>query len=343
VENIAIQGSQTWSVGGNEAIGVQNQWAVGAASQAAVVGGNQDITINATGVTGVGSETVLVGAALIEAVGNPASGLGEFVKAAAIAGAGEIPGVGPFLSKGLSWGSALYNGYKSGGWHGVAQAAEQTALGEIAGQIPGGDAIVAAADAAGITPWSEKAQQRAAAQAGGGGGSGPGGASAGAAAAAPGHRNLVIDGVVTEAIGAVHGIQTPGSLKWTTLGAATFDVGASHSTAAVKISRLTMAASADTASATSVTARSKLGRNAKAAHSLSAGGAIEIDASGEVGIKAKGALTVQAGGAMSLEGGTVVFEVPGASVSVHGGGLTLAAPEIVINGKNVHSGKLSSG
>ena len=167
-------------------------------------------------------------------------------------------------------------------------AAGQTAVGEIAGNFPGADAIVAGADGAGLTPWSEKAKERAAAQEGGGGGAGPGAAGAGAAAAAPGHRKLIVDGTVTEAIGAVHGIQTAGSLKWTTLGASTFAIGGSHSTAAVRVSRLTMALSADTAAATSVKARNAIGRNVKAAHTLKAGGAVKLDAGGEVGVKATG-------------------------------------------------------
>jgi type VI secretion system secreted protein VgrG len=188
-----------------------------------------------------------------------------------------------------------------------------------------------------------KARERAAAQQAGGGGAGPGAAGAGAAAAAPGHRKLVVDGVVTEIIGAVHGIQTPGSLKWTTLGASSFDVGGSHATSAVRISRLTMASSSDTAASTSIQARSDIGRTVKAAHTLKAGGAVKVDAGGEVGIKATGALTLQVAGAASLDGGTVVFEVPGSSVSVHGGGVTLSSAKITINGKTKHSGKESNG
>lgn len=342
-DNTTIQGSQTWSVGGDQTLSVQDAWGSEVGSQTGVVSGDQTITIKATGSTGVGSEAVVIGGALIEQVGSPSAGLAELAKAAVLAGVGEIPVVGAALTKGYSWGSALYQGYKSGGLSGLANAAAQTAANEVASQIPGGDAIVAAADGAGLTPWSEKAKQRAAAQDAGGGGSGAGAAGAGAAAAAPGHRKLVVDGAVTEVIGAVHAIQTPGSLKWTTLGASSFAVGGSHTTAAVRISRLTMAASADTASATKVTASSSIGRNAKAAHTLKAGGAVEIDAGGEVGVKASGPLTIQVGGALSIEGGTVVFEVPGASVSVHGGGVTLKAPQITIDGTTKHSGKESAG
>lgn len=342
-ENTHVIGSQTWEVGGDETISVENAWSVGVGSQSATVGGDQTLTVKATGATSVGSETVIIGGALIEKVGNPFDGLAEFAKAAVLEGVSQIPLVGAALSKGYSWGTALYEGYRTGGWNGLANAAGQTIAGEVAGQIPGGDAILAAADGAGLTPWSEKAQQRAAEQAAGGGGGGPGAAGAGAAAAAPGHRKLVVDGAVTEVIGAVHGIQTPGSLKWTTLGASTFAVGGSHATSALRISRLTMAGSADTAAATSMTARGALGRNVKTAHTLKAGGALKLDAGAAVGLKASGAMTVQAAGAMSLEGGTVVFEVGGSSVSVHGGGVTFKSAKITINGKNQHSGKESTG
>lgn len=338
-----VIGSQTWSVGGNETVSVQNAWTVGVGSQTASVGGNQTLTLKATGSTGVGSETVSIGGSLIELVGNPSDGLAEFAKAAVLAGVGEIPVVGAALTKGYGAGKALYQGYKEGGLKGMAMAAGQTAVGEIAGHFPGADAIVAGADGAGLTPWSEKAKERAAAQEGGGGAAGPGAAGAGAAAAAPGHRKLVVDGAVTEVIGAVHGIQTAGSLKWTTLGASTFAIGGSHSTAAVRISRLTMAISADTAAATSVKARSAIGRNVKAAHTLKAGGAVKLDAGAEASVKATGALTLQVGGPLSLDGGTVVFEVGGSSVSVHGGGVTLSSSSITINGKNKHSGKESTG
>ena len=338
-----VKGNQTWQVGGDQTLSVENAWTVGVGSQSATVAGNQTLTLLATGSTAVGSEAVLIGGALLEKVGNPATGLAEFAKAALLEGMSHLGPVGAAVSKGISWGEALYQGYQKGGWAGVVTAAGQTVTNEIAGRFPGADAIVAAADGFGLTPWSEKAQKRAAEQEAGGGASGPGASGASAAVAAPGHRKLEVTGAVTEVIGAFHGIQTPGSLKWTTLGAATFNVGGSHVTSAVRISRLSMITSSDTAAATSIQARNNIGRNVKTAHTLKAGGAVKLDAGGEVGIKAKSSLTVRAGGPMSLEGGTVVFEVGGSSVSVHGGGLTLKSSKITINGKNQHSGKESVG
>jgi hypothetical protein len=106
-----------------------------------------------------------------------------------------------------------------------------------------------------------------------------------------------------------------------------------------------MAASADTAAATSLRARAGLGRNVKTAHTLKAGGAIQLDAGAEFAVKASGALSIQAGGAITLDGGTVVFDVgDGAStVSVHGGGLTLESATITINGETQHTGKENAG
>lgn len=342
VENTQVQ-TQSWQIGGDQTISVENAWTVGVGSQTGTVSGNQTITIKATGSTTVDTETVLVGGALIENVGNPVNGLAEFAKAAAIEGMSNIPIVGTALSKATSWGNALYEGYRAGGWQGVANAAGQTVVGEIAGRIPGGDAIVAAADATGITPWSDKAKERAAQQAAGGGGNDPGATGAGAAGAAPGHRKVVVDGTMTEAIGALHAIETPGSIKWTTLGASTFVIGGSHATTAARISRLSMATSSDTASATSVQARKSIGRNVKTAFTLKAGGAVKIDAGLNVGIKATGALDLKVGGAASFEGATVVFEVGGSSLSIHGGGVTLKSAEIIIDGQNKHSGKESVG
>jgi type VI secretion system secreted protein VgrG len=342
-DNTQIKGNQTWNVGGDQTVSVQNAWSVGVGSQTASVAGNQSITINATGATSVASEAVTIGANLIEQVGNPATGLAEFAKAAVLSGVGDIPVVGAAISKGYTWGKAIAEGYKNGGWKGAAMAAAQSGLSEIAGHFVGVDSIVAAADGAGWTPWSEKAQKRAAQQAAGGGGAGAGAVGPGAAAAAPGHRKFVVDGAYTEAIGAVHGIQTPGSLKWTCLGASTFAVRGSHATSAVRISRLTMATSSDSAAATSIVTSAAIGRNVKAAHTLTAGGAINMEAGGEVGVTASGSLSVQADGAMSLEGGTVVFSVGDSSVSIHGGGVSLCAPEIKINGQTQHSGKESVG
>lgn len=342
-ERSHVISDQIWDVGGNQTISLQNAWTVGLGSQSATVSGNQTITVQATASTRVASETVIVGAALIEKVGNPASGFAEFAKAAVLSGVGEIPVIGTALSKGYTWGNALYQGYQKGGWNGMAQAGAQTAVSEIAGQFGGADALVSAADAAGLTPWSEKAQEEAAAQQAGGGTGGASAAGAGAAAAAPGHRKFVVDGAVSEVIGALHAIESPGSIKWTTLGASTFAIAGSHATAAVRISRLTVIKSTDTAAAMSVKARKNIARNVKTAHTLKAGGALKLDAGGDVVVNAKASISIQSSGPANFKGGTVIFEVGGSKLSIDSGAVTLESAQITVNGKTQLSGKLSTG
>jgi type VI secretion system secreted protein VgrG len=341
-ESIHVHGPQSWTIGGNEKLSLENAWGVSVKSQAAAVGGNQDITINATGSTKTGSESVSIGANLIELVGDPKSGMKGFADAAMMSVIGEVGG--PIIGKIAAFAKTGKEAYEKGGLKGLGMAAAQTAVSELASHFQA-DAIASAADAAGLTPWSEKAQERAAEEEAGGGAGGPGAAGPGAAAAAPGHRKIVVDGSVTEIIGAAHLIQTPGSLKWTTLGAASFAIGGSHTTSAVRIHRTTIAASSDKAAAMSITARSAIGRNVKTVHTIKAGGVFNLDASGSVNFKASGSLSLTAGGSMTLDGGNVVFDVgSGAStVSVHGGGLTLKSASITIHGKTINTAKASVG
>jgi type VI secretion system secreted protein VgrG len=54
-------------------------------SQSGTVGGSQSILIKAAGSTATGSETVAIGGALLEQVGNPATGAAGFAEAVALA------------------------------------------------------------------------------------------------------------------------------------------------------------------------------------------------------------------------------------------------------------------
>ncbi len=339
-----VKGSQTWSIGGNQTLSVQNALMVSVGSQSASVSGMQKLLIKATGSTSVGSEAVLVGGALIEQVGNPATGAKAFAQAAVLAGVSEIPGVGPFLSKGITAGKAMVEGYEKGGLKGLTQAAEQQALGELASHVPGGDALVAAADGAGLTPWSDKAQAKAGAQAAGGGTGGPGAAAAGAAAAAPGFRKTIVDGIMAESIGAAHTVTTPGSIKWTTLGASSFAVGADHTTRAVKVSRLTAGISSDTLGSIDIKTAKFIGRTVTGALKTNVSGALDSTAGGPHHIKVGTTATIKVGGSMDLEGGAVVFMVDDGSaiVAAHAGGILLKASKVTINGKAQQSGKATN-
>lgn len=341
-EKTAVTGDQTWTIGGSETVSVKNALLIKVGSQSATVGGAQSVLIKAAGKTAVGSEAVLVGGALLEQVGNPVSGAKAFAEAAVLAGVGEIPVVGPFLSKGYSAVKAVKEGYEKGGMSGALTAAGQQATSLVADQIPAGDAIVAGADAMGLTPWSDKAQAKKGAQEAGGGTGGPGAAAAGAAAAAPGFRKTIVDGVMAEAIGAAHSVTTPGSVKWTTLGASSFAVGGSHSTRAVKISRLTGGISSDKAASMSITAATAIGRTIKGALKTTIDGSLSSEAGGPHHVKAGGNLTIKVGGSLDAEGGAVVFIVGSSIVAAHGGGVLLKASTVTINGKATQSGKATN-
>ncbi|MFO0590460.1 MAG: type VI secretion system tip protein TssI/VgrG [Polyangiaceae bacterium] len=334
----SIGGSQSWSIGGDETVSVGNALTVVAGSQSTSVGGSQDLQINAAGVTAVGSETVSVGGALIELVGDPKTGLAHFAQAAALAGVGEIPVVGSYLSTAAGTVKAIAEGYAHGGSKGALLAAGQSVTGLIGGQIPGGDALVAAANGAGLTPWSEKAQEKEAEEAAGGGTGGAGAAGAGSAAAAPGHRKTIVDGSVSETIGGLYSVSTPGSIRWTTLGPSTIAVGGAHITEAVRVHFSTAGASADTVSAVSIQSAGPIGRHAKAASNLHVGGSWQSVAGGPFVIQAGGNVDLSAGGALSIEGGAVVFKASGATLVVHGGGLLLKASKVTVNGTVVHGG-----
>lgn len=341
-EALAVNGSQTWSVGGNESVSVGNAMLVKVGSQTGTVGGSQSILIKAAGGAKVGSESVAVGGALLEQVGNPATGAANFAEAAALAGVSEIPVVGTALSKGYGLGKALGEGYAEGGVKGLLNAAGQQAVNLAAEQIPGGDALSAAADGAGLTPWSDKAQQAAGSAEAGGGTGGPGGAGAGAAQAAPGHRKTIVDGAVAESIGAAYTVTTPGPIKWTTLGPSTFAVGGSHSTRAVKVNRVTGGASSDTSATLDIKTALAIGRSVKGALKTTIAGSLTSTASGKHDIKAGGPLTIQVGGSLDLEGAAVVFKVGSSIVAAHSGGVLFKASKITVNGKSVQSGKATN-
>lgn len=341
-EKLAVTGSQSWSIGGNESVSVSNAMIVDVGSQSGAVGGSQSLLIKANGSTATGSESVLVGGALIEQVGNPATGAAAFAESAALAGVGEIPGIGAALSKAHGWSKAIVDGYDQGGMQGAWNAVKQQGVNEIAGHIPGADAIVAAADNAGLTPWSHPQEPPKGEEESGGGTGGLAAVAASGAAAAPGHRKTIVNGAMAESIGAAYTVVTPGSIKWTTLGPSSFAVGGSHSTRALRINRLTAGVSSDTAAAMSITTTLALGRTVTGAMKTTIGASLKSHASSKHDINAGGPLTLNIGGSLKLDGGAVVFSVGGSTVAVHGGGVLFQASKITVNGKAVQSGKATS-
>lgn len=341
-EVLSVKGSQSWSVGGDESVSVSNAMMVEVGSQSGTVGGSQSLLIKANGSTSTGSEAVLVGGALLERVGDPATGAKAFAEAAALAGVGEIPGIGAALTKGYGLGKALAEGYEHGGVQGMLNAAKQQAVNEVTGRIPGADAIIAAADNAGLTPWSQPPPKPEGEQEGGGGTGGLAAVAASGAQAAPGHRKTIVNGAMVETIGGAYTVVTPGSIKWTTLGASSFAIGGSHTVKALRINRLTAGVSADTAAAMAITTKLAIGRTVTGAMKTSIAGALTSSAGGKHDIIAGGPLTINVGGSLKIDGGAVVFSVGGSTVAVHGGGVLFQASSITVNGKAVQAGKATS-
>jgi type VI secretion system secreted protein VgrG len=341
-QQAGITGNQSWTIGGKQTVSVGNALKVAVGSQGAIVAGSQSLLIKAAGSTSIGSESVAIGGSLLEQVGNPADGAAAFAEAAVLAGVSHIPLVGEALSKEISSGKALYQAYQQGGLDAMMTTAEQTLLNQVAGHVPGGDAIVAAAEGAGLTPWSTKGEHVESKAEKGGGTGGPGADAAGAAAAAPGHRKTIVDGTMFESIGSASTVTTSGSIKWTTLGASHFAVAGSHTTRAVKVNRLTGGASADTAAGVHIVTSQAIGRTISGALKTSIGGSLTSHASGPHFIKAGGPISINVGGSMDVSGGAVVFVVGGSVVAAHGGGLLLKAGKVTINGTATQSGKATN-
>ena len=121
--------------------------------------GMQKIYAKGNQVVDVGSETVVVGAALIEKVGNPVTGAKNLLQAAAMQGAGALGVAGQVVTTVAPLAQAAVAGYQSGGASGAISALGSGALGMAAGMVPGGDAIMATAQGSGgAGPWRDQAQ-----------------------------------------------------------------------------------------------------------------------------------------------------------------------------------------
>jgi type VI secretion system secreted protein VgrG len=326
-EQRTVDGSQSFTIGGNENISVHDAYVQEVGSQTASVGAVQKILVKAAAATKVSSETVAVGGALLEQVGNPVDGAKGFAQAAALAGAGMIPVVGPALSKTAGAAIAIGKAYAEGGTDAALEVAGQQAVGVAADFIPAGDALVAAADASGLPPWSDKAKARKAAEEAGGGTGGDGGRGAAAAAAAPGHRKTIVDGAVAETIGGALSMNSPGPIKLTGVGLTSFGIGGSHSTKAVMVSQLTGGACSDTVASLDVKTSLAIGRTVGSL-SCSVGGPLDCKAGAGYDVKAGGDLTLKVGGPVVAKGGSVVFQVGGSVLAVHGGGIQIKSDSV---------------
>jgi type VI secretion system secreted protein VgrG len=336
-ERVAVTGNQNRTVGGDETVSVGNAFVEEVGSQNLTVSATHDVLVKAAESVKVGTEALAVGGLLVEQVGNPVDGLKALAEAAVLEGVKQIPAAGEWLATGWTAGKAMVKAYREGGMSGLAEAAGQQAVGVLAGKIPGGDAISAAADGAGLTPWSDKAKAAKGSQEAGGGNAGASGTAAAAPEPAPGNRKIVIDGAMVESIGAVCSSATPGSIKWTGLGAVALAVGASHSTKAVAVSQTVGGLSTQTSATVDIKASGDLGHTVSSL-ATKVGTGLSEQAGGAHHVRTKGNLDIKVSGPITLEGSTVVFEVGSSVLAVHGGGVLIKAKNIQVTKPSKQSG-----
>jgi type VI secretion system secreted protein VgrG len=338
-EKHGVSGSQIRSVGADEHVSVGQAYAVAAGSQSASVGGSQTVYVKGNFSVGVGSETVMVGGALLEQVGNPASGAANLALSAALTGAAALGSAGGIMAGAAGLAKGAWDGSQQAGANGAAAAAAQGVLGMAAGMIPGGEAILSAVQGAGMAaPWDEKKEAPGAQEAGGGAGGGASDAS-GPAGPGPGHRNTLVKGAMMEAIGALYSVTTPGAITWMTVGASTILVGGSHSTLTAKATATTAGASSETVGCMNIRSKGHIERVVKGLLNTTVAGTLNSSAAGMHAIKAGGAVTMRIGGGLTLSGSHVTFMCGSSKLSASPSGVLIEASTIKITGASKQSAK----
>ncbi|EYF08513.1 type VI secretion system Vgr family protein [Chondromyces apiculatus] len=335
-EALTVKASQTLSVGGSESISVTEAYLNDLGSQSASVGGMQSIYVKGDLQVGVGSESVIIGGACLEKVGNPVSGALNLAKSAALQGVGSLGKVGAFVSAAAGLAQVGYQGYKQGGL-----AAVQGSLAMAADAlVPGGSVALSAIAEAMPRPWAERPLAQAP-QAGGGGASSASD-TAGPQGPGPGHRNTIVEGMMTEIIGAALGVATPGTIGWTTVGPSTLLVGASHNIRAGQAGVNILGASSEALGSLSITSAGTLTRDVTGALQTSIAGALKSKAGGTHTIKAGAALKVKIGGALKMKGAHVTFVVGGSRLSTSPSGVLVEASTIEVTGTTKQKGASST-
>ena len=338
-EKHGVKGAQRRYVGGNESVSVGQAYGVSAGSQSASVAGSQTVYVKGDFSVSVASETVSIGGALLEKVGNPASGAAHLALSAALAGAGAMGAAGGIFSSAAGFAKGAWEGGKHGGAKGAAAATATGLLGAAAGMVPGGEAILSAVQSVGApAPWDEAKEQPGAQQAGGGAGGGASDAS-GPGGPGPGHRNTSVKGVMTESIGALYSVTTPGSIMWMTAGPSTILVGGSHSTVTAKASFTTAGASSETVGCLNIRSKGHIERVIKGLLSTTIAGSLTSSATGEHAIKVGGPLTLKIGGSLTLSGSHVTFECGGSKLSSSPSGVLIEASVIKVNKSSKQTAK----
>lgn len=338
-ESHQVGGAQTRSIGANEDVTVKEAYLSAVGSNSLSVGAVHKVFV--TGHLGVntGSESVLVGGAVVEKVGDPVKGAIQLGIAAGLQGVGSLGGWGQVASMAGGVIKSGVEGYMSGGWSGALQGAGMGVLGIGAGMLPGGDAMLATVTGAmQPPPWGEDPPPAGSAEAGGG----TSGASdaAGAKGPGPGHRNTNVRGVMTEMIGGLHTSMTPGGMNWNTVGASTFLVGGSHSTKARKAAVKVAGASSETLGSLLIKTNGNIVRDVKGVYSTKVGGSRKVKSGAAYKLEAGVSLDIKIGGSLKVDGSRVTFIVGGSVVNVSSSGVVIDAGTIEITGPSKQSGKV---
>jgi type VI secretion system secreted protein VgrG len=333
----AVKGDHSVTIGGKHDISVNQGHFVLADSQTASVGATQSHYVKGGFSMKVGSETVIIGAALLEKVGNPVSGAKNLLASAAIAGIGEAGSVlgpvaaklAPLASMGASAAWGAYQGGKAG--------AANAALGTVAGMIPGGGAILASVQDAGVKmPWEEKPKPPGD-QLGGGGAGAAMTDGAGAKGPGPGHKNQNVKGAYLELIGSTYAVATPGAVNLQGTGTTGIVIAGSKNVGARKAGTNVLGASIETLGSFHIEAP-KVERNAKGPLKTSISGALNATAGASMTISGKSSVTFKVGGALTASGTVVVFKCKDSMVAAGPSGVYVKASNITITGESDQSG-----
>jgi type VI secretion system secreted protein VgrG len=347
VEEQTLHTSQV-TVGAKDALTVKEALIAEVGSQSSTVGSFQNIYVTGNVEVGVGRESVTIGGALLEKVGNPVTGALHLGVNAALAGAGALgQRLGPAgqaaahaatSAAGIGWGMFQAANAPGAGPHAARDAGLGGLLGVVCSRVPGGDALVSTLMGGGrALPWQTPPQEGCGAEKGGG----ASGAVSDAAAAkgpGPGHRNELVEGPYTEMVGGAHVVTTPGNIAWQTTGASMITVGGAHSTKATSVGTRVLGASEETLGSLHVTTATHLGREVKGPVTTTIAGSLTVKAGAGYSMKAGSKITVQAGGSLTCDGGGVSFVVGSSVVAASSSGVLIKAGTIKINGKTKQSG-----
>jgi type VI secretion system secreted protein VgrG len=339
-EDETVSSSQTRVIGADEAVSVTQAFRNTVGSQSATVGGMQKIFVQGDFTVGLGAETILIGGACLEKVGNPVSGLKNLATTAALEGAGALGIPVDAIMSGAAVVQAGIKGYQQGGFQGavgaVGGAVAGEALNRVGGLVPGGDLLIGAVGGGAVGPWVE-GKLNPGADASGGAASG-GSDSSGAAGPGPGHRNTIVSGSMTEVIGGGCAVTSPGKVGWTTLGASTFLVGGSHTVRASTTGSRTLGAQTEVLGTYAIQTSGDITREIKGVLGTTIAGGLKSKAGGAHSIKAGAALSMTFGGALTMNGGTITFICGGSKLVATGGGVVIDTPSLTVTGNTKQTG-----